>query len=187
MRRGHKQRGQGAWRENGRAVVQDPGLGARARHRNTVIELAAARFTKSQGADPKKTYLYGESQGGWTVLRTLSGHNLAPEVKSLYADVISLYPNCFATEYWYQSAPNKSTDGEFAPPLGPYAQPVIVFRGTADQATPVSQCDTDMALKTAECWSVFEGGTHAWHFPTNGVGLPSVDGRCTRCKKPDTP
>ncbi|MCX7279834.1 MAG: dienelactone hydrolase [Burkholderiales bacterium] len=144
--------------------------------------LAAARFTKSQGADPLKTYLYGDSQGGWTVLRMFSGHNLAPEVKSLYAGGISLYPNCFAKEHWYQRAPNKSTDGEFAPPLGPYAQPVIVFTGTADQATPVSQCDTDKALKTTERWTVFEGGTHAWDFPTNGVGRPSVDGKCSYAK-----
>ena len=29
--------------------------------------IAAARFVKSEGADPKKTFEIGDSQGGWTV------------------------------------------------------------------------------------------------------------------------
>jgi hypothetical protein len=34
--------------------------------------IAAARFVKWEGADPKKTFVIGDSQGGWTVLRAFT-------------------------------------------------------------------------------------------------------------------
>lgn len=144
--------------------------------------VAAARFTRAKGADPKKTFLVGDSQGGWTVLRTMTaGHSLEQEVLSLYQGGISLYPNCYAKEGWFGAAPNGSTDREFAPPLGPYAMPVIVFTGTNDEATPTWRCNEDKSLKSAYAWHSYEGATHAWDAPFGGIGSKNpIDGKCTK-------
>lgn len=144
--------------------------------------IAAARFTKLQGADPQKTYLYGDSQGGWTVLRTMTaGHSVESEVKSLYRGGIAVYPNCYAKEsFWGAPIPNKETDKSYAPPLGGYSLPTIIFTGSLDEATPVSQCKVDKALKSAYAWHHFEGATHAWEAPSDGAGRPSVDGKCSK-------
>lgn len=144
--------------------------------------VAAARFTRAQGADPNKTFLVGDSQGGWTVLRTFTaGHSLEQEVRSLYQGGISLYPNCYAKEGWFGTAPNGSTDREFAPPLGPYSMPVIVFTGSNDDATPIRQCNVDKALKSATAWHHYEGATHAWDAPFGGIGSKHpIDGKCTK-------
>ena len=143
--------------------------------------VAAARFTKAHGSDPKKTYLYGDSQGGWTVLRTMTaGHSLEQEVRLLYRGGIALYPNCYAKESWFSAIPNNETDKTYAPPLGVYSLPTIIFTGSEDAATPVSQCNTVKALKSAYAWHHFEGATHAWEAPTEGAGRPSVDGKCSK-------
>ena len=146
--------------------------------------VAAARFTTAQGADPKKTFLVGDSQGGWTVLRTFTaGHSLEQDVRSLYRAGISLYPNCYAKESWWGAAPNGATDREFAPPLGPYAMPVIVFTGSNDDATPISQCNVDKVLKSATAWHHYEGATHAWDAPFGGIGSKNpIDGKCTKAE-----
>ena len=143
--------------------------------------IAAARFAKSQGTDPKKTFLVGGSQGGWTVLRTFSDHNLTGEVNSLFVGGVSLYPNCYAKESkWFGAAPNGARDVDMAPPLGNYTAPVIAFTGSEDQATPLSQCNVDKVLKTTEKWINFPGATHAWDVPTEGPGNQSIDGKCTK-------
>jgi hypothetical protein len=146
--------------------------------------VAAARFTKAQGADPQKTFLVGDSQGGWTVLRTFTaGHSLEQEVRTLYRGGISLYPNCYAKESWFGAAPNGSTDAEFAPPLGPYAMPTIVFTGSIDKATPLNVCNIDKALKTAYAWHNYEGATHAWDAPFGGIGSNNpIDGKCAKAE-----
>jgi dienelactone hydrolase len=141
--------------------------------------IAAARFTQSQGADPKKTFVIGDSQGGWTVLRLFSNHNLSGEVKSLLAGGIALYPNCYAKESFWSGLPGGgAANTDIAPPLGDYVAPVHVFTGTADTATPTSQCNVDRALKGAYKWTSFEGATHGWDAPTEGAGKPAVDGKC---------
>ena len=141
--------------------------------------IAAARFVKSEGADPKKTFVIGDSQGGWTVLRTFTNHNLSGEVKSLLAGGIALYPNCYAKESFWSGLPGGgAANTDIAPPLGDYVAPVHVFTGTADTATPTSQCNVDRALKGAYKWTSFEGATHAWDSPSGGVGQPGVDGKC---------
>ena len=142
--------------------------------------IAAARFTQSEGADPKKTFVIGDSQGGWTVLRAFTNHNLSGEVKSLLAGGVSLYPNCYVKESIFGRAPSGSTDKEDAPPLGNYVAPVIAFTGTADTATPLSQCNVDKVFKGVEKWTNFEGATHAWDSPTRGVGRRAEDNVCTR-------
>ena len=147
----------------------------------TLDLIAAARFVKSEGADPKKTFVIGDSQGGWTVLRTFTNHNLSGEVKSLLAGGIALYPNCYAKESFWSGLPGGgAANTDIAPPLGDYVAPVHVFTGTADTATPTSQCNVDRALKGAEKWTSFEGATHAWDTPSGGVGQPGVDGKCSK-------
>lgn len=146
----------------------------------TLDLIAAARFVKSEGADPRRTFVIGDSQGGWTVLRAFTDHNLSNEVKALFAGGISLYPNCYAKESFFSSAPNGSNNKDFAPPLGNYVSPVHVFTGTADTATPTSQCNVELALKGAEKWTSFNGATHAWDTPSGGVGQPGVDGKCSK-------
>lgn len=142
---------------------------------------AAARFTKAQGADPQKTYLYGDSQGGWTVLRTMTaGHSIEREVRALFRGGIAIYPNCYAKDSWLSAIPNRETDKTYAPPLGGYSLPTIIFTGSEDTATPVSQCNVDKVLKSAYAWHHFEGATHAWEAPTEGAGRPSVDGKCSK-------
>jgi dienelactone hydrolase len=144
--------------------------------------LAAARFTKAQGADPQKTFLVGDSQGGWTVLRTFTaGHSLEQEVRSLYKGGFALYPNCYAKEGWFGAAPNGATDREFSPTLGPYSMPIIVFTGSIDRATPIDQCNKEKTLKSASAWHHYEGATHAWDAPFGGIGSKNpLDGKCTK-------
>lgn len=144
--------------------------------------VAAARFTRSQGADPNKTFLVGDSQGGWAVLRTFTaGHSLEQEVRLLYQGGFALYPNCYAKEGWLGAAPNGATDREFSPPLGPYAMPIVVFTGTKDEATPTWRCNVDKSLKSAAAWHSYEGATHAWDAPFGGIGSKNpTDGACTK-------
>jgi dienelactone hydrolase len=141
--------------------------------------IAAARFTQSQGADPKKTFVIGGSQGGWTVLRAFSNHNLSGEVKSLLVGGASLYPNCYVKESIFGKSPSGTTDKQFAPPLGNYVAPVIAFTGTNDSATPLSQCNVEKVFKGVEKWTNFEGATHSWDSPSGGIGRPGVDGSCS--------
>lgn len=127
--------------------------------------IAAARFTQAKGADPTKTFLIGDSQGGWTVLRAFTDHDLQSEVNSLYRGGIALYPNCYMKKQLFGA-------DSFAPPLGPYTNKVIAFSGSIDTATPISQCDST-TIKAAEKWLIFDGATHAWDAP-----LP--DGTCAK-------
>lgn len=147
--------------------------------------VAAARYTRSQGADPQKTYLMGDSQGGWTVLRTMTaGHSVESEVKSLYRGGLAMYPNCPSGDNWYDRLPKGAVNGrEFVPPLGPYALPVVVFTASLDQATPVSDCKVDKTLKSATVWHHYEGATHGWDAPFGGIGSRNpTDGACTKAE-----
>ena len=108
------------------------------------------------------------------------GHSVESEVRSLHRGAIAVYPNCYAKESFWGAAPNKETDKTFSPPLGKYSLPTIIFTGSLDEATPVSQCNVDKALKSAYAWHHFEGATHAWEAPSDGAGRPSVDGKCSR-------
>ena len=140
--------------------------------------IAAARFTRDQGADPKSTFLTGDSQGGWTVLRTFTASNpMIDEVKSLFAGGFAMYPNCD------QAEPLFGITNQFMPFLGgEYALPVEVLTGSADQATSIGSCDQKKVFKTAYKWINFEGATHAWDAPTEGLGRESVEGKCNDAK-----
>lgn len=143
--------------------------------------IAAARFVKDQGADPRKTVVIGDSQGGWTVLRAFSNHNLTKEVNAVLAGGAALYPNCFQKESFWGGLPGGGgATQDIAPPLGNYTAPIIVFTGTADTATPTSQCNVDKVLKATNLWLSFEGATHAWDTASGGIGRPGIDGKCVR-------
>ena len=57
--------------------------------------IAAGRWLKDQGTDPKKTYMMGGSQGGWTTLKAMTAEPVQiAEVKPLYAGGVAYYPVC---------------------------------------------------------------------------------------------
>ena len=142
--------------------------------------LAAARWVQKKGVRPDATFLAGDSQGGWTVLRTFSNHNLADEVRARFAGGIAQYPNCYVkTSRWFGAAPTGERDAEKAPPLGDYSRPVLVFTGGKDEATPLSQCDTDTVFKDTQ-WKHFPQATHAYDSPNRGVGRDAVHGECSK-------
>lgn len=140
----------------------------------TLDAIAAARWlVKQKGIDPKKLFLIGGSQGGWTVLRTFTDDPwLSDQIKDLYAGGISLYPNC-------------KVDGtNMRPRLGPYSKRIIVFTGGKDTATPISECNKSV-FRNAAFWKHYPEATHGWD-SENPTTTP-VDGACAIANNPYRP
>ena len=131
--------------------------------------IAAARWLRrTQGTDPARTFLMGDSQGGWTVLRTFTDEaRWRDEVRSLYRGGIALYQNC------------KEDGTAYYPRLGPYVASVIVFTGGQDTATPIGQCRRAV-LAGARRWIHYPDQTHGWDVANRGAHTPAVDGECGR-------
>lgn len=131
--------------------------------------IAAARWLRdTQPIDRSRLYLYGESQGGWTVLRLFTDDPyLRGEAEALYRAGIALYPNCLA-----QGTPD-------SPTLGPYRGPVIVFTGGRDTATPIQPCDRGVFSRASQ-WVHYPDQTHGWDVANRGAHSPAVDGECGR-------
>lgn len=131
--------------------------------------IAAGRWLRdTQGTAPSKTYLMGDSQGGWTVLRMFTDEPVwQDEVRQLYRGGIALYPNC------------KENGTAQYPRLGPYVAPVIVFTGEKDTATPTNEC-RKAVLAGASQWINYPGQTHGWDVANRGAHTPAVDGECGR-------
>ncbi len=129
--------------------------------------IAAGRWlTTVHGVDPVRMVLIGDSQGGWTVLRTFTNEPfLRRATAPLYRAGIALYPNCI------------SDGSPFRPRLGPYAAPVIIFTGGKDTATPIGDCDRAV-LRAARSWKHYPDATHAWDVANRGAHSPAVDGEC---------
>ncbi|MBM3509053.1 MAG: dienelactone hydrolase [Alphaproteobacteria bacterium] len=111
--------------------------------------IAAGRWLRdSAGADPQQSFLVGDSQGGWTVLRSFTTEAFFQrELSGLLRAGVALYPNCRA-------------DGTaHYPRLGPYAGPVLIFTGGRDSATPITQC-APATLTAATDWIHFPDATH---------------------------
>ncbi len=109
-----------------------------------------ARYLRGRsGIDAKRIYLSGASQGGWTVLRTLTpGTPWSVEATSLIAAGIAWYPVCVRTE-----------PGSVL--LGPFTRPVLFLQGTGDTAAPPERC-ADLATGPNVRILVFPGATHAF-------------------------
>ena len=129
--------------------------------------IAAGRWLRdAQGTDPAQTFVWGDSQGGWTVLRGFTQDPFIRErMAGLYRGGISAYPNCFS-----EGVPE-------APTLSPYFAPVIIFTGGKDTATPISQCPRSV-LTTAAKWIHYPDQTHGWDVANRGAGGEPVDGEC---------
>jgi acetyl esterase/lipase len=142
--------------------------------------LAAGRWVQKQGARADATFLAGDSQGGWTVLRTFTNHNLADAVRAHFVAGIAQYPNCYVkTSRWFGAAPTGERDPDKAPPLGNYTRPVLVFTGGKDEATPLSQCEPDTVFAGTQ-WKHFPQATHAYDSPNRGIGRAAVHGECAK-------
>lgn len=131
--------------------------------------IAAGRWLRdAQKIDPKRLFLYGDSQGGWTVLRSFTDEPfLRTNVGELYRGGIALYPVCVAN------------GTRFKPRLGPYFGPIGVFTGGHDSATPISECSRAI-FTAAQAWSHYPDQTHGWDTSNRGAHTPSVDGECGR-------
>jgi len=129
--------------------------------------IAAARWLRdTQSVDPARLFLYGDSQGGWTVLRTFTDEPyLRSLVVGLYRAGIAPYPNCMA-----EGTPE-------SPALGPYVAPLIVFTGGRDTATPIAPCGRAVFTRATE-WVHYPDQTHGWDTANRGAHSPAVDGEC---------
>ncbi|MBM3556717.1 MAG: dienelactone hydrolase [Alphaproteobacteria bacterium] len=129
--------------------------------------IAAARWLRDvQRTDPSQTFLLGDSQGGWTVLRTFTNEGFwLDEVRALYRGGIALYPNCKVD--WTSRYPR----------LGPYLAPVAIFTGGRDTATPIADC-ARAVLTGAARWIHYPDQTHGWDVANRGAHTPAVDGEC---------
>jgi dienelactone hydrolase len=138
-------------------------LGANAR---TLDAIAAGKWLLTQGIEPKKLFLLGGSQGGWTVLRTFTDEPfIAEQARGLYRAGFSLYPVC-NSKGWRDD-----------PTLGPYWGPVLVFTAGKDTATPPGRCPTRV-FNDATAWTHYPDATHGWDTSNRGAHTPSVDGEC---------
>ena len=137
--------------------------------------IAAARFVRAEIGVESPIFAVGQSQGGWTVLRTLTESNPAnEEVRQLITGGIALYPNCEDHEYGRD---------DFKPILGTkYTKPLVVMTGGLDEATSIRSCDKKRVFKTATKWIHFEDATHGWDTVNNGVGRTQIDGKCARAQ-----
>ena len=136
--------------------------------------IAAGRWlVKEKGVDPRKLFLIGGSQGGWTVLRTFTNDPwISSHIDKIYAGGISLWPNC------------KADGSDIRPRLGPYSKKIIVFTGGKDTATPISECNQNVFRNTA-LWKHYPEATHGWD-SENPTTKP-VNGKCNEAKNPYRP
>ena len=136
--------------------------------------IAAGRWlVKEKGVDPRKLFLIGGSQGGWTVLRTFTNDPwISSQIDKIYAGGISLWPNC------------KADGSDIRPRLGPYSKKIIVFTGGKDTATPISECNQNV-FRNAALWKHYPEATHGWD-SENPTTKP-VNGKCNEAKNPYRP
>lgn len=131
--------------------------------------IAAGRWLRdAQGTDPSRTFVLGDSQGGWSILRAFTDDPfIKTHMQGLYRAGIAAYPNCF------------SLGSPEAPKLSPYFAPVIIFTGGKDTATPISECPTQV-LRSAAAWTHYPDQTHGWDVANRGAAGVPIDGDCGR-------
>ena len=122
--------------------------------------IAAGRWLKDQGTDPKKTYMMGGSQGGWTTLKAMTAEPVQiAEVKPLYAGGVAYFPVC----------DNYNTDGNLRSGQryvdladGGYWGPVLLLTGDKDFATDIDECPKKV-VESATKHIRYARGTHGWN------------------------
>lgn len=129
--------------------------------------LAAGKWLRDvKGVDPKKLFIMGDSQGGWTVLRLFTKDPFyMEENKNLYRAGFALYPNCVTGH------------NSYAPDLGPYYAPVLIFTGELDTATPWRRCDSDVFTQAYQ-WTNYLDAGHGFDTMNRGFGQPAADKEC---------
>lgn len=130
--------------------------------------VAAGRWLAQQGVNPRSTFVIGESQGGWGVLRAFTDEPaIRAWMQPFYAKGVALYPVCGRVlENIYT-----------VHPLGPYHSPVLLLTSGLDTLTPVSECP-QVTTQSASQWLHWEDVTHAFNIETHGLFVPPVDGVC---------
>lgn len=136
--------------------------------------LAAGKWLiEHKQIDPKKLFLIGESQGGWTVLRTFTNDpKIYKHTNHIYAGGISLWPNC------------RVTGSDLRPNLGPYSKNIIVFTGGKDTATPIKECNSKV-FRDASRWVHYPDATHGWD--SENPTTKASNGKCNEAKNPYRP
>jgi len=134
--------------------------------------IAAGKFVLEQGVDSNSIYLMGGSQGGWTVLRTMTDNKFFNQYNRMFRAGVALYPVCITGGRhgrWY------------APPLGPYNNIVLIFTGGKDTGTPIDQCDRDI-FTGATFWKHYPNATHGFDVPFFNKASKNIniDGECVR-------
>ncbi len=134
--------------------------------------VAAGRWLAQQGVNPLTTYVIGESQGGWGVLRAFTDEPfMRAWMQPYYAKGIALYPVCGRVlENIYT-----------VHPLGPYHSPVLLLTAGLDTLTPVSECP-EITTQSVSQWLHWDDVTHAFNINTHGLFMPPVDGVCQQMK-----
>jgi dienelactone hydrolase len=137
--------------------------------------IAIGKWLKVQGTDPKKTYMMGGSQGGWTTLKAMSAEpTQIAEVKPLYAGGVAYYPVC----------DNYNREGNLRPEQRfislaekGFWGPVLLLTGKKDFATRIEDCQQTV-VKHATKHVSFERGTHGWEIRWRENGEMNKDGSC---------
>lgn len=122
--------------------------------------VATARYLKDlKNVDHTRIYMFGGSQGGWTVLRTLTkGEPWSQEAEQLIAAGIAEYPVC-------------RRDKINSVELGPFTRPVLFLQGKDDTATPIKFCRDLVSypnVKNVE----YDNATHGWDMVGNDRSHP---------------
>lgn len=134
--------------------------------------VAAGRWLAQQGVNPQTTYVIGESQGGWAVLRAFTDEPaIRAWMQPYYAKGVALYPVC-----------GRILENIYTVhPLGPYHSPVLLFTAGLDTLTPVSECP-QVTTQSVSQWIHWDDVTHAFNIDTHGLFVPPVDGVCQQMK-----
>ena len=128
--------------------------------------IAAGKFVLEQGVDSNSIYLWGGSQGGWTVLRTMTDTKFFNQYNRMFRAGVALYPVCLTG----------GRHGRWnAPALGPYNGIVVIFTAGRDSATPIDQCDRDI-FTSAQLWKHYPDATHGFDIPFLGRMGQNTDG-----------
>ena len=187
--------------EHGRSFSS---LGANTRARDA---FAAAHWLRQQPqVDPRRIFLMGGSQGGWSVLRAFTDEkSITAHYKGLFRAGVAIYPACWS----WQQTPGQhghNTTESVRPRLGPFYAPVLLV--TAELEPPGSQtdilsCDQNL-IKWAHKHIRLSNTTHAFddetppekpinrcwysanpHWCRASGGRDPVSGHCIGVLKPD--